>query len=87
MSRVKADKLELLFSRLMSDKAMAENLVAAFQERFADEQARLDKVARNALLNPDDRAVGCVAYGRVELLSEILSYLVAIDVRNQKRSG
>lgn len=67
--------LDSLCQWLANSKGSYGRILEAFEAECELEQEKLSIVAQRALLNPEDRAVGCVAFGRVEMLQEIIQSL------------
>lgn len=69
----KGDYLSAVFQWLSTNAASYERVVEAFEAECEQEEIKLAAAAENALLHPEDRAVGCVAFGRVEMLRDIIT--------------
>lgn len=70
-----AGYLDGLCQWLSSSKGSYGRILEAFEAECALEQEKLSILAQRALLHPEEHAVGCVAFGRVEMLQEIVRSL------------
>lgn len=67
--------LPALFQWLSASHAPYARTTEAFEAELRLEEEKLSAAAQSALLHPEDRAVGCVIFGRVEVLREIVNLL------------